>query len=60
MEVLNADFTMPDIKWSLVNVSRTQNADWFDNASRDTPAQTAMKRALRKGGVGDLNIYTVG
>jgi hypothetical protein len=60
MQVLNADFTRADIKWSLASVKRTQNANWFDNTSPDTPTQTAMKRALRRGGVGDLNIYTVG
>jgi len=60
MQVLNADFTRADIKWSLASVTRTQNANWFDNTSPDTPTQTAMKRALRRGGVGDLNIYTVG
>lgn len=33
---------------------------WFNDVARDTPEQTAMKTKLRKGGPGDLNIYTVG
>ena len=43
-----------------MSTDRTTNADWFANAGPDTTQQTAMKRALRKGGKGDLNLYSVG
>jgi hypothetical protein len=35
------------------------NSDWFDIIA-DGGDQTEMKNALREGGAGDLNIYTVG
>jgi len=60
MKVLNADYPKNNITFTLVNTSRTDNADWFNNVAPDTTQQTAMKSALRKGGASDLNIYTVG
>lgn len=42
------------------STSRTVNSDWFNNAGPDSSEQTAMKDALRVGGVADLNVYTVG
>jgi len=61
MRVLNKDFTKSGIKWNLIRTTRTQNADWFDNAAPNHYAvQLAMKTALRRGGARDLNLYTVG
>lgn len=41
-------------------MTRTQNADWFNHVGPRNSQQTAMKRQLRVGGAGTLNIYTVG
>jgi len=60
MSVLNAGYVNTSITWVLTNVTRTRNADWFDNALFGTPEQTAMKKKLRQGGAGDLNVYSVG
>lgn len=56
MQVLNDAWAPHSISFDLLNVTYTQNAtwskvnfvDWFD-----------MKQALRMGGYGTLNIYTV-
>ncbi|KAG8702857.1 hypothetical protein FRC09_004492 [Ceratobasidium sp. 395] len=48
------------IKFKLANVTHTTNANWFTKAGPKTKDQTAMKSALRVGGPGDLNVYTVG
>jgi len=60
MEVLNADFKSSGISFVLKDTTRTFSSDWFQNAGPDASQQTAMKNALRQGGSGDLNIYTVG
>ncbi|KAF5320865.1 hypothetical protein D9619_001031 [Psilocybe cf. subviscida] len=49
-----------NIKWVLASTDHTTNSDWFLKVGPSTSAQTAMKKALRKGGVTDLNVYTVG
>ncbi|KAJ7104509.1 metalloprotease [Mycena belliarum] len=46
--------------WTLAGISRVVNAEWHDEASPNTPQQTAMKTAHRQGGRRDLNVYTVG
>jgi hypothetical protein len=48
------------ISWVLAGTTRTINADWFNNTGLGSSQQTAMKNALRQGGVKDLNVYTVG
>ena len=48
------------LQWVLAGTTRTINVDWFSNVGPDSPQQTAMKTALRQGGVKDLNVYTVG
>jgi hypothetical protein len=49
------------LSFNLVSTDRTVSADWFDNANPDNEStQTAMKTKLRKGGAGDLNVWTVG
>ncbi|KAJ3406086.1 hypothetical protein HDV05_006179 [Chytridiales sp. JEL 0842] len=39
---------------------RTTNNDWFESAGPSTSQQRAMKNALRAGGPGTLNLYSVG
>ncbi|KAK7044542.1 extracellular metalloprotease [Favolaschia claudopus] len=60
INVLNSDYRDGSIRFTLVETTRTTNADWFDNAAPNTQQQSAMKSALRKGGARDLNIYSVG
>jgi len=57
---MNTAYSLANITWVLTALTRTQNSDWFNNAAPDTQTQADMKRTLRKGGAGDLNIYTVG
>jgi hypothetical protein len=45
--------------FDLVGITRTQNATWFNTVATDINAETAMKRALHRGGNNTLNIYTV-
>lgn len=60
ISVLNRDYRSAGVVWRLASTDRTMNASWF-NISPDSPAQTAMKKALRKGnGPADLNVFTVG
>lgn len=57
MTVLNNAYASAGISFTLVSVDTTVNNTWYTMAP-GTSAQTAAKNALRKGGKGDLNIYT--
>jgi hypothetical protein len=57
---LNQDYGEKNILWTLRGTTRTISTEWFDHAGPGTTEQTAMKSALRQGGKGDLNVYTVG
>jgi hypothetical protein len=57
---LNADYIDTGLSFNLVEVSKTQDTDWYENAGPGTPQQDAMKATLRRGGPATLNIYTVG
>ena len=46
-------------RFKLKETTRTVNDAWY-SAGPDSPAEKAMKRALRKGGKSDLNFYTNG
>jgi hypothetical protein len=59
MDVLNRDYSGTGLRFQLANVTRVVNAKWFNDAGPDTPAQTEMKAALRRGGPDVLNIFTV-
>ncbi|KAJ7137553.1 hypothetical protein C8R43DRAFT_1072218 [Mycena crocata] len=60
INVLNTDYGAANIVWKLAGTTRTVNVDWFKNAGPSSSQQTAMKNALRQGGKGDLNVYSVG
>ena len=45
--------------FELVGVTRTTNAEWFTLMVTDLDVELAAKTALRRGGPGTLNIYTV-
>lgn len=59
MEVLNAAYASSGYQFQLVSTDRTTNATWFKMSPGST-AQTAAKKALRKGGANALNLYTAG
>ncbi|KAG9122016.1 hypothetical protein FRC07_001774 [Ceratobasidium sp. 392] len=56
----NKDYSKTGISLKLVEITRTVNPLWFTNVTHGTPEQDAMKKALRKGGPADVNVYTVG
>ncbi|KAG9027214.1 hypothetical protein FS837_004344 [Tulasnella sp. UAMH 9824] len=60
IDVLNKACGPCGISFTLAGTDSTINADWFNLAGPNTSYQTAMKSALRKGGAGDLNFYSVG
>ncbi|KAF8076086.1 metalloprotease [Lyophyllum atratum] len=61
IDVLNEDYASTGLSYVLANTTRTINSDWFINVGPSNDAlQTTMKNALREGGAGDLNVYTVG
>ena len=58
VSVLNKSYSdsgMP-FHFTLAGTDRTKNTTWY-NVTPNTAAQTAMKKALRKGGPETLNIY---
>ncbi|KAJ7275848.1 metalloprotease [Mycena rebaudengoi] len=59
IKTLNDDYA-GGMTWNLLETTRTINAGWFDGAGPNTSQQSAMKAALRKGGKGDLNVFSVG
>lgn len=61
MNVFNQDFAQANagVTWTLQSIDRSVNATWYYN-NYGSQAQFDMKRALRKGGPGDLNVYSVG
>jgi len=60
IDVLNAAFSETGLSFALVNTTRTLDANWFQNVGPETTEQNDMKQALRAGGPGDLNLYSVG
>lgn len=45
--------------FDLVGVTRTTNAEWFSNIAFDFNLELSVKKSLRRGGPGTLNLYTV-
>ncbi|ORY89761.1 hypothetical protein BCR35DRAFT_300224 [Leucosporidium creatinivorum] len=60
ISALNQHYAAYGFQFVLAGTDYTTNANWFQAAGPDTSYQTAMKTALRKGGAGDLNLYSVG
>ncbi|CAE7111981.1 unnamed protein product [Rhizoctonia solani] len=60
VNVLNKDYRKSGLSFSLAGVDRTVNNVWFNEVGPDSQLQTDMKKALRKGGPYDLNVYSVG
>src|SRR5262249_23421036 len=57
MDVLNAAYASDGIGFQLIQIDRTTNASWY-TMGQGSPAETAAKSALRKGGPDALNIYS--
>lgn len=57
MKVLNDAFTSTGWSFDLAEIDRTTNATWFVMGYNSVAEQQA-KSALRKGGPGDLSIYS--
>jgi hypothetical protein len=60
IDVLNADYASSGLSFRLASVDRSVNAEWYRKVYHGTAEETAMSKALRKGGPNSLNIYTVG
>lgn len=59
IDVLNKDYTGTGLQFELVSINRTEHPQWFKETAPETPEQEEMKKTLRVGGPGDLNLYTV-
>jgi hypothetical protein len=57
---LNSNFSPTGFQFKVAAIDRSLNANWFNLVGPSSSGQTTMKNTLRKGGAGDLNIYTVG
>ena len=57
MDVLNAAYARAGFKFNLVAIEVTENDAWY-SAGIDSPEEKQMKRALRQGDAGTLNVYT--
>ncbi len=57
MTVLNNAYAGTGFSFTLAGTDYTNNASWY-NLSNGSTAERAMKTALRKGTMADLNIYT--
>ncbi|WNG50848.1 zinc metalloprotease [Archangium minus] len=56
ISVLNAAYSNTPFKFTLVGTDRTTNSQWYTCSGG--ACEKKMKTALRKGGAGDLNIYS--
>ena len=56
--VLNAAFAGTGFDFTLVSTDRTTNSRWYSSLRSGSKAEKDMKKALRKGGMADLNLYT--
>jgi len=56
--VLNNAYASSGFSFSLAGTDTTVNSRWYTGLRSGSKAEKDMKRALRKGDMGDLNIYT--
>ncbi|KAF8341402.1 uncharacterized protein EI90DRAFT_1734045 [Cantharellus anzutake] len=56
---LNTEFRAVGYYFRLVKIDYTANPTWYDLGQVTGPNAVAMKTQLRKGGVRDLNVYSV-
>ncbi|EJD37484.1 metalloprotease [Auricularia subglabra TFB-10046 SS5] len=60
MKVLNKDYLWTGLRFSLASIEWKDDANWFLSLIPNSGSNEWMKREMRKGGVNELNIYTVG
>lgn len=58
VSVLNSAYAGSGFSFRLASTDTTVNAKWYTNLRSGSKAERDMKKALRKGTMGDLNIYT--
>lgn len=58
LAVLNTAYMNAGFSFTLAGTDTTVNSRWYTNLRSGSKAEKDMKRALRKGDMGDLNIYT--
>jgi hypothetical protein len=57
-QVLNEAYAPFNIRFDLRTIEYVNNSEWFTKINYGSQTELAMKRKLRKGGAGDLNVYT--
>jgi hypothetical protein len=58
VNVLNRDFSGTGVSFYLAGIDRYVNYDWYHRAYVGTAQQVQMTSTLRRGGAGDLNIFS--
>ena len=58
ISVLNQAYSGSGFSFRLVSTDRTNNATWYNGLVHGSTAESQMKSTLRKGDMGDLNVYT--
>ncbi|MGG5259322.1 zinc metalloprotease [Phycicoccus avicenniae] len=58
ISVLNAAYSSAGFSFRLAGTDTTTNASWYSGLTDGTTQERQMKTALRKGNMGDLNLYT--
>ncbi len=58
ISILNAAYASSGFSFVLKATDRTVNSQWYTNLRSGSRAEKTMKATLRKGTMGDLNIYT--
>ncbi|KAH6885110.1 hypothetical protein BKA70DRAFT_1166012, partial [Coprinopsis sp. MPI-PUGE-AT-0042] len=58
MDVLNTDYKLTNISWTLKNITRIQSEDWFVNVWPGSEQEKEMKKMYHKGDSSVLNIFT--
>lgn len=59
MDVLNSDFASTGLSWRLASVDRTINPRWANDLTAGSIEEAEMTQTFRRGGLADLNVYTV-
>lgn len=57
MEVMNQKYQKANIRFNLAGMDYTTNKDWY-NVRQGTEVDNSMRRALHRGSMKDLNVYS--
>ena len=58
LQVLNEGYAGSGFTFRTAGTDRTDNASWYNGITNGSSAERSMKKSLRKGDMGDLNVYT--